>query len=334
MIGAVASWLVVALSGSLKNIAIRLFGTNDKVALIVGIVIVAMVAGGLLGWLARRRTWAMVSGLMAFAGLGVAAAHRDPLASSVAATVASLLGVAVGLAGWALLLRSTATEAPVPEGRAAHIATSRRRFLLVGGALGAMALGATTLSRWWRAQLAAVPASLRGALPAAKHVTPISPGESFAVDGLTAYVTPSSTFYRIDTATSLPIIDVDVWRLRITGMVDRPASYSYAELAEVMLAQPDAGYLRYPCVTPMWDNSARRRQRGAAIFDGSTPELYARWLRDAIERFTLPSSDENLIFINAWNEWAEGNHLEPCQRWGSAYLEATRDVLAHAAVRA
>ena len=101
-----------------------------------------------------------------------------------------------------------------------------------------------------------------------------------------------------------------------------------------MLARPDAGYLRYPCVTPMWDNSARRRQHGAAIFVGSTPELYARWLRDVIERFTPPSSEENLVFINAWNEWAEGNHLEPCQRWGSAYLDATRDVLAHAAVRA
>ena len=110
--------------------------------------------------------------------------------------------------------------------------------------------------------------------------------------------------------------------------------YSYAELAEAMLARPDAGYLRYPCVTPMWDNSARRKQRGAAIFVGSTPELYAHWLRDAIQRFTPPSSEENLVFINAWNEWAEGNHLEPCQRWGSAYLDATRDVLAHAAVRA
>jgi lipopolysaccharide biosynthesis protein len=110
--------------------------------------------------------------------------------------------------------------------------------------------------------------------------------------------------------------------------------YSYAELAEVMLAQPDVSYLRYPCVTPMWDNSARRKQRGAAIFDGSTPELYARWLRDAIARFTPPSPNENLVFINAWNEWAEGNHLEPCQRWGRAYLEATRDVLATAVVRA
>lgn len=115
--------------------------------------------------------------------------------------------------------------------------------------------------------------------------------------------------------------------------LEQQGVYSYAQLAETALARPDAGYLRFPCVTPMWDNSARRKQRGAAIFHGSTPDLYARWLCGAIARFSPPSPDENLVFINAWNEWAEGNHLEPCQRWGRAYLEATRDVLAHAAVR-
>lgn len=110
--------------------------------------------------------------------------------------------------------------------------------------------------------------------------------------------------------------------------------YSYEGLIESTLAQKDLGYLRFPCVTPMWDNSARRRHRGAAIFHGSTPELYRRWLEEAVRRFVPPSPDENLVFINAWNEWAEGNHLEPCERWGTAYLEATRDVLALASVRA
>jgi hypothetical protein len=50
-------------------------------------------------------------------------------------------------------------------------------------------------------------------------------------------------------------------------------------------------------------------------------------LRGVIEKFTPYSPEENLIFINAWNEWAEGNHLEPCQKWGLKYLEATQRAL-------
>jgi len=81
----------------------------------------------------------------------------------------------------------------------------------------------------------------------------------------------------------------------------------------------------FECVTPMWDNSARR-YRGATIFHGSTPELYEQWLREAVDR-TVPDGDgKKTVFINAWNEWAEGCHLEPCSKWKSQYLEATRRV--------
>jgi lipopolysaccharide biosynthesis protein len=116
-------------------------------------------------------------------------------------------------------------------------------------------------------------------------------------------------------------------------LLERHAVMAYQDLAARALRRGDAAYLRYPCVTPMWDNSPRRRAHGAAIFQGSTPERYAQWLRAEIERFTPPTPQENLVFINAWNEWAEGNHLEPCRRWGTAYLDATRDVLRQAAVR-
>jgi Glycosyltransferase WbsX len=81
----------------------------------------------------------------------------------------------------------------------------------------------------------------------------------------------------------------------------------------------------FECVTPMWDNSARR-YRGATIVTGSTPELYEQWLREAVDR-SVPGSDrQKTVFINAWNEWAEGCHLEPCRKWGCQYLEATRRV--------
>jgi len=77
---------------------------------------------------------------------------------------------------------------------------------------------------------------------------------------------------------------------------------------------------------PSWDNTARRKE-DAVIFRNSTPELYQRWLEAAVERVTSNCSAERIVFINAWNEWAEGNHLEPCQKWGRQYLEATKRVL-------
>jgi hypothetical protein len=63
------------------------------------------------------------------------------------------------------------------------------------------------------------------------------------------------------------------------------------------------------------------------VLDRSTPELYETWLRQTVARLRGSDERDPLIFINAWNEWAEGAHLEPCQRWGSAYLEATKRAL-------
>lgn len=102
--------------------------------------------------------------------------------------------------------------------------------------------------------------------------------------------------------------------------------YDYQAVVTNMLAKPDPPYLRFPCVTPAWDNAARRKNN-ATIIQSSTPELYGDWLKANAEKLLKSPEQKGLIFINAWNEWAEGNHLEPCQKWGSAYLEQTRQVL-------
>jgi lipopolysaccharide biosynthesis protein len=102
--------------------------------------------------------------------------------------------------------------------------------------------------------------------------------------------------------------------------------YDYSDLIERVMAEDPPPYLRYPCVVPAWDNTSRRPGRPANIYVGSTPDIYKKSLVAAIGRAAMGSSDP-LVFINGWNEWAEGNHLEPCQRWGHAYLEATRDAL-------
>lgn len=91
----------------------------------------------------------------------------------------------------------------------------------------------------------------------------------------------------------------------------------------------EPGYTLFRAVNTAWDNTARRKNSGA-IFLNSTPQGYQEWLSNAVNdtltRFKRP--DERLVFINAWNEWAEGAHLEPDQRYGYAYLQATRDAIA------
>ena len=102
----------------------------------------------------------------------------------------------------------------------------------------------------------------------------------------------------------------------------RHAFYSYAQVVEDHLAAPSPEYKLYRCVSPGFDNSPRRPERGATIITGATPERYEHWVREVVRRFEPYSADENFVFVNAWNEWAEGNHLEPCRRWGRSYLDA------------
>jgi lipopolysaccharide biosynthesis protein len=82
----------------------------------------------------------------------------------------------------------------------------------------------------------------------------------------------------------------------------------------------------YKSVCPMWDNTARR-PAGATIFKDPSPVVYEKWLRHACNLTIQNRNPENFLFLNAWNEWAEGNHLEPCQKFGKLYLEATQRVL-------
>jgi glycosyltransferase involved in cell wall biosynthesis len=87
-------------------------------------------------------------------------------------------------------------------------------------------------------------------------------------------------------------------------------------------------YTLFRGVCPSWDNTARRKNT-SGNFINNTPELYQNWLenaiKDSLENQTNP--DERLIFVNAWNEWAEGAYLEPDTRYGYAWLQATRNAL-------
>lgn len=109
---------------------------------------------------------------------------------------------------------------------------------------------------------------------------------------------------------------------------------SYPDMVEKMLQyNRDKSFTVFKTVSPDWDNEARKPGRGH-VYAHSTPALYRKWL-DGSCRFVQRNAhiDERLVFINAWNEWAEGAHLEPDARYGYAYLEATRQVVRKYAVR-
>jgi glycosyltransferase involved in cell wall biosynthesis len=104
--------------------------------------------------------------------------------------------------------------------------------------------------------------------------------------------------------------------------------HDYEEMIQRAAAAPPAVYKLFRGVCPGWDNESRMPGRGH-VFAYSTPEKYGRWLdmacKDALKG-TNPS--ERLVFVNAWNEWAEGAHLEPDRHFGYAYLCETARVIA------
>jgi lipopolysaccharide biosynthesis protein len=99
--------------------------------------------------------------------------------------------------------------------------------------------------------------------------------------------------------------------------------FDYKTITDKMMARPKPTYKEFPSIIPAWDNSARRKT-GALVVNNSTPKLFGRWFDFIFNNFKPYSKEENLVFINAWNEWAEGNHLEPDQKWGLAYLEEAK----------
>lgn len=110
--------------------------------------------------------------------------------------------------------------------------------------------------------------------------------------------------------------------------------YDFNSFVKSRLYIKNTNYKLFKTVSPGWDNTARR-PKNASIFHGSNPENYKEWLLN-VARYTidLNSSEERIVFINAWNEWAEGAHLEPDRRYGYGYLQATADVIHNCRIKA
>ena len=120
-------------------------------------------------------------------------------------------------------------------------------------------------------------------------------------------------------------------------MAERPAEmlnpdfqgifYDYPATADFFMNRPPMPYPFFRTAMPSWDNTARR-QDTSNIFLHAEPVYYERWLKRLVEETRwFREGDERLLFVNAWNEWAEGTHLEPDRQYGHRYLEATRNAL-------
>lgn len=123
------------------------------------------------------------------------------------------------------------------------------------------------------------------------------------------------------------------WSAQSTDMLELDSKFAgrvmnYGAMADAAIRKNlDAmAENRFPGVMVSFDNTARRQWK-PDMWYGTNPYTYRRWLRSAAESVGDRDHDRRIVFINAWNEWAESAVLEPTQRYGKTYLLATRDAL-------
>jgi hypothetical protein len=105
-----------------------------------------------------------------------------------------------------------------------------------------------------------------------------------------------------------------------------PTVLPYRLLADLPYERASGPRPLLPCVISNWDNTPRAGRNGV-VYHGATPQLFRRALENAALAVQDLAPNERLLFVKSWNEWAEGNYLEPDQRFGGRFLEAARDVL-------
>jgi DMSO/TMAO reductase YedYZ molybdopterin-dependent catalytic subunit len=229
---AVGQWIIDIQPPGAKDLAVALFGTADKLAFEILILIVALVIAAGLGVLALRRPAIASGGFVAFAVLGFLAAAADPGGS--AALAAAVAGVAaIGgsqTLGWLIgRIRADARVAADP----AFVGMpdwGRRRLLTRAGGLAVGGIAAGSIGRLLLERQRAVTSAAGDRIPRAEPAEPIPAGGSLAVAGLTPIVVPNDDFYRIDTALIPPVVDIATWQLRIHGLVERETTLTFDEL--------------------------------------------------------------------------------------------------------
>jgi lipopolysaccharide biosynthesis protein len=119
---------------------------------------------------------------------------------------------------------------------------------------------------------------------------------------------------------------IDRIAFTLSSWAGKPTVYRYDDVLNNVTTSPLANVESFPCVIPNWDNTPRTGANGLVLRD-STPEGFRRQIRRALSLLNGAAPDRRIVFVKSWNEWGEGNHLEPDQKFGRQYLEALRDEL-------
>jgi DMSO/TMAO reductase YedYZ molybdopterin-dependent catalytic subunit len=242
-LAAVADRIIALMPSVVVGLAIDILGSANRPVLLLVMLVVAAVAGALIGLWATRWRWAAPFGFAPFVLLGVAAGIVDPLLSTTTAVVAPVAGALAGvLALWRFVPTSPAVPSSSSTSRSDDVARvpSRRVVLVWGASAAGAALVFAVTGRVLQSR--AVQGSLPGelALPVPAHpLPPPPPTASLDVEGISPLITPTGDFFRIDTAFQLPRIDPDTHTVRITGLVDEPYTVSYDELLAMADTEAD-----------------------------------------------------------------------------------------------
>lgn len=241
----------------LKDFAIATFGTNDKAALFVGMGLTIAVLACALGIVAFRK-WALgVAGVL-FMGAVIVACVLTRAGVGPANSIPSVLGTVAGLVVLRLLLVplwQLNTSPQTADAKAADADSglgspgpSRRRFFAAAGitaAAAGIAAGGGRLLSAARSNIAQARDALR--LPApAKTAAAVPPDVQSPVQGVTSWLTPNKDFYRIDTALSVPEVNVADWQLRVHGMVEEEVTLNFQDLLDASLIE---SHITLTCVS-------------------------------------------------------------------------------------
>ena len=209
-----------------KEWAVSTFGASDKALLVVGVIAVLALALALLGWTGARQPAALPLGIAGLVAVAGAALLTDPAAGGrLGAVLAVVAAMAAAGVGGAVALVATARRGRLDSAERGD----RRSFLVAASALATLAAAGGAVRGLAGGSSSATPV----VLPTPRSPAPAVPaGVSFDVAGLTSYLTPTSDFYRVDTALALPTVSIEDYALRITGLVDRPLHLTYADLLE------------------------------------------------------------------------------------------------------